>query len=115
LQLAVILLAVHWKTNTHKVLQLTVKLRLTHCNTACLQLSCFWNARVLVIIGIYTSISEFPLICGDVRLMCGDVWWCAVFRHSPQKLIWPDRRWRFDGSDLICSSKWTIPAETCLY
>jgi len=28
----------------------------------------------IVIVDIYTSISEFPLMCGDVRLMCGDVW-----------------------------------------
>jgi len=65
LQLTVILLAcnntrphVHWKTNTHKVLQLTVKLRLTHCNTAYLQLSCFWNARVM------SSLVFIPLLEG---------------------------------------------------
>ena len=57
----------------------------------------FLECKSFVIVGIYTSISEFP--CGDVRLMCGwcavmcgdvqwcvvmcdDVRWCAVFRHS---------------------------------
>ena len=38
----------------------------------------FLECKSYVIVGIYTSISEFPLMCGDVRLMCGDVWWCAV-------------------------------------
>jgi len=31
----------------------------------------FLECKSYVIVGIYTSISEFPL-------MCGDVWWCAV-------------------------------------
>ena len=38
----------------------------------------FLECKSYVIVGIYTSISEFPL-------MCGDVWWCAVFRHSRMK------------------------------
>jgi len=33
----------------------------------------FLECKSYVIVGIYTSTSEFP--CGDVRLMCG---WCAV-------------------------------------
>jgi len=42
----------------------------------------YLECKSYVIVGIFASISEFPLMCGDVQLTCGDVWWCAVFRHS---------------------------------
>jgi len=56
-------------------LQLTVKLRLTqYCMPATVP---FLECKSYVIVGIYTSISEFPLMCGDVR-----------FPGTPQFILW---------------------------
>jgi len=40
----------------------------------------FLECKSYVIVGIYASISEFPLMCGDVQ-------WCAVFRHSDADVL----------------------------